>query len=143
WKVFSKKHFSQLLKCDDKITWKTIKPSGGMMYQRVRKEIQTKGVIGDPIHFDTLGDMHEFVKMLVSIVFNNGLTLRHHDIINAAEGGTFMKRRPEECYDLIENMTAYHNDWDTSVQRSESSSSITSSSDPKIVALKAEIADIN
>nr|GEV65879.1 reverse transcriptase domain-containing protein [Tanacetum cinerariifolium] len=33
------------------------------------------------------------------------------------ERGTFMKRRPEECYDLIENMTAYHNDWDTSVQR--------------------------
>nr|GEW79820.1 reverse transcriptase domain-containing protein [Tanacetum cinerariifolium] len=32
-------------------------------------------------------------------------------------GGTFMKRRPEECYDLIKNMTAHHNDWDTSVQR--------------------------
>nr|GEU68509.1 reverse transcriptase domain-containing protein [Tanacetum cinerariifolium] len=32
-------------------------------------------------------------------------------------GGTFMKRRPEECYDLIENMTAHHNDWDTSAQR--------------------------
>nr|GEX91690.1 reverse transcriptase domain-containing protein [Tanacetum cinerariifolium] len=27
--------------------------------------------------------------------------------------GTFMKRRPKECYDLIENMTAHHNDWDT------------------------------
>nr|GEZ29201.1 hypothetical protein [Tanacetum cinerariifolium] len=33
---------------------KTIKPSGGMMCQGVRKEIQTKGVIGDSIHFDTL-----------------------------------------------------------------------------------------
>nr|GEY76506.1 reverse transcriptase domain-containing protein [Tanacetum cinerariifolium] len=32
-------------------------------------------------------------------------------------GGTFMKRLPEECYDLIENMTAHHNDWDTSAQR--------------------------
>nr|GEY21047.1 reverse transcriptase domain-containing protein [Tanacetum cinerariifolium] len=31
--------------------------------------------------------------------------------------GTFMKRHPEECYDLIKNMTAHHNDWDTSVQR--------------------------
>nr|GEX88596.1 reverse transcriptase domain-containing protein [Tanacetum cinerariifolium] len=31
-------------------------------------------------------------------------------------GGTFMKRCPEECYDLIENMTAHHNDWDTFVQ---------------------------
>nr|GEY07759.1 hypothetical protein [Tanacetum cinerariifolium] len=58
-------------------------------------------------------------------------------------GGTFMKRRPEECYDLIENMTAHHNDWDTSAQRSESSSSITSSSDTKIVVLKAEMTEIN
>ncbi|GJX94213.1 hypothetical protein Tco_0348799 [Tanacetum coccineum] len=40
-------------------------------------------------------------------------------------------------------MTAHHNDWDTSAQRSESSSSITSSSDPEIVALKAEMAEIN
>nr|GFA02584.1 reverse transcriptase domain-containing protein [Tanacetum cinerariifolium] len=57
--------------------------------------------------------------------------------------GTFMKRRPEECYDLIENMTAHHNDWDTSAQQSESSSSITSSSDTKITTLKAEMTEIN
>nr|GEV61257.1 hypothetical protein [Tanacetum cinerariifolium] len=57
--------------------------------------------------------------------------------------GTFMKRRPEECYDLIENMTAHQNDWDTSAQRSDSSSSITSSSDLKIVKLKAEMVEIN
>nr|GEV08116.1 reverse transcriptase domain-containing protein [Tanacetum cinerariifolium] len=74
---------------------------------------------------------------------NHGLTLRHRDTINAAAGRTFMKRRPEECYDLIENMTAHHNDWNNSAQRSESSSSITSSFDPKIVALKDEIAKIN
>nr|GEU87893.1 reverse transcriptase domain-containing protein [Tanacetum cinerariifolium] len=49
--------------------------------------------------------------------FYNGLTLRHLDTINAAAGGTFMKRRPEECYDLIKNMTAHHNDWDTSAKR--------------------------
>nr|GFD31963.1 reverse transcriptase domain-containing protein [Tanacetum cinerariifolium] len=49
--------------------------------------------------------------------FYNGLTLRHRDTINAASGGTFMKRHPEECYDLIKNMTAHHNDWDTSAQR--------------------------
>nr|GEV72008.1 reverse transcriptase domain-containing protein [Tanacetum cinerariifolium] len=71
------------------------------------------------------------------------LTLRHRDTINAAAGGTFMKRRPEECYDLIENMTAHHNDWDTSVQLSESSSSITSSFYPQIVTLKAKMAEIN
>nr|GEY49246.1 reverse transcriptase domain-containing protein [Tanacetum cinerariifolium] len=75
--------------------------------------------------------------------FYNGLTLIHRDTINVAAGGTFMKRRPEECYDLIKNMTAHHNDWDTSVQRNESSSSTTSSSDPEIVALKAEMAEVN
>nr|GFB26492.1 reverse transcriptase domain-containing protein [Tanacetum cinerariifolium] len=53
-----------------------------------------------------------------------------------------MKRRPEECYDLIENITAHHNDWDTSARRSESSSSITSF-DHEIAALKAEMAEIN
>nr|GEW09184.1 hypothetical protein [Tanacetum cinerariifolium] len=56
---------------------------------------------------------------------------------------TFMKRHPEECYDLIENITAHHNDWDTLAQWSESSSSITSSFDLEIVALKAEMAKIN
>nr|GEW15009.1 reverse transcriptase domain-containing protein [Tanacetum cinerariifolium] len=50
---------------------------------------------------------------------------------------------PKECYDLIENMTAHHNDWDTLAQRSESSSSINSSFDTKIAALKAEMAKIN
>nr|GFB25172.1 reverse transcriptase domain-containing protein [Tanacetum cinerariifolium] len=75
--------------------------------------------------------------------FYNGLTLRHRDTINAVAGGTLMKRRPEECYDLIENMTAHHNDWNTFAQRSESSSSITSSSNQEIIALKAEMAEIN
>nr|GEW26203.1 reverse transcriptase domain-containing protein [Tanacetum cinerariifolium] len=51
--------------------------------------------------------------------FYNGLSLRHRDTINAAASGTFMKRCPEECYDLIENMIAHHNDWDTSAQRSD------------------------
>nr|GEZ77050.1 reverse transcriptase domain-containing protein [Tanacetum cinerariifolium] len=49
--------------------------------------------------------------------FYNGLTLRHGDTINATAGGSFMKRHPEKYYDLIENMTAHHNDWDTSAQR--------------------------
>ncbi|GJV22006.1 reverse transcriptase domain-containing protein [Tanacetum coccineum] len=66
--------------------------------------------------------------------FYNGLTLRHWDTINVVARGTFMKRRPKECYDLIENMTAHHNDWDTSAQRGESSRLITSSS-PEIAAL--------
>nr|GEU55319.1 reverse transcriptase domain-containing protein [Tanacetum cinerariifolium] len=86
---------------------------------------------------------HNMLPITQIYTFYNGLTLRHRDTINAAVGGTFMKRCPEECYDLIKNMTARHNDWDTSAQWSESSSSITSSSDLKIVALKAEMAEIN
>nr|GEU66218.1 reverse transcriptase domain-containing protein [Tanacetum cinerariifolium] len=86
---------------------------------------------------------HNMLPLTQIDTFYNGLTLRHRDTINAAAGGTFMKRRPEKCYDLIENMTAHHNDWDTSAQQSESSSSITSSSDTKIAALKAEMAEIN
>nr|GEV21425.1 reverse transcriptase domain-containing protein [Tanacetum cinerariifolium] len=86
---------------------------------------------------------HNMLLVTQIDTFYNGLTLRHRDTINAAAGGTFMKRRPEECYDLIENMTAYHNDWDISAQWCESSSSITSSFDTEIAALKAEMAEIN
>nr|GEW58105.1 reverse transcriptase domain-containing protein [Tanacetum cinerariifolium] len=86
---------------------------------------------------------HNMLPVTQIYTFYNGLTLRHRDTINVVAGGTFMKRSLEECYDLIENMTAHHNDWDTSVQRSESSSSITSSSDLEIIALKAEMAEIN
>nr|GEX37881.1 reverse transcriptase domain-containing protein [Tanacetum cinerariifolium] len=73
--------------------------------------------------------------------FYNRLTLRHRDKINVAAGGTFMKRRPEESYDLIKNMTAHHNDWDTSAQRGESSRSTTSSS-PEIAALAKQMAEL-
>ncbi|GJS92158.1 reverse transcriptase domain-containing protein [Tanacetum coccineum] len=67
---------------------------------------------------------HNMLPMTQIDTFYNGLTLRHHDTINAAAGTTFMKRRLEECYDLIENMTAHHNDWDTSAQRNESSTTV-------------------
>nr|GEX03364.1 reverse transcriptase domain-containing protein [Tanacetum cinerariifolium] len=60
---------------------------------------------------------HNMLPVTQIATFYNGLTLRHRDTINAAAGGTSIKRRPEECYDLIENMTAHHNDWDTSAQR--------------------------
>nr|GEU79962.1 reverse transcriptase domain-containing protein [Tanacetum cinerariifolium] len=60
---------------------------------------------------------HNMLPVTQIDTFYNELTLRHHDTINAAADGTFMKRRPKECYDLIENMTAHHNDWDTFAQR--------------------------
>ncbi|GKC42334.1 reverse transcriptase domain-containing protein, partial [Tanacetum coccineum] len=81
---------------------------------------------------------HNMLPVTQIDTFYNGLTLRHRDAINVAVGGTFMKRRPEECYDLIENMTAHHNDWDTSAQRNESSSS-TTSSNPEIASLKLQM----
>nr|GEX11263.1 DNA-directed DNA polymerase [Tanacetum cinerariifolium] len=86
---------------------------------------------------------HNMLPVTQIDTFYNRLTLRHHDTINAAAGGTLIKRRPEECYDQIENMTTHHNDWDTSAQWSESSCSITSSSDLEIVVLKAEMVEIN
>nr|GEU35526.1 reverse transcriptase domain-containing protein [Tanacetum cinerariifolium] len=54
---------------------------------------------------------HNMLPVTQIDTFYNGLTLRHRDTINAAAGRTFMKRRPKVCYDLIENMTAYQNDW--------------------------------
>nr|GEU37623.1 reverse transcriptase domain-containing protein [Tanacetum cinerariifolium] len=53
---------------------------------------------------------HNMLPITQIDTFYNGLTLRHRDIINVAAGGTFMKRHPEECYDLIKNMTAHHNE---------------------------------
>nr|GEZ32561.1 hypothetical protein [Tanacetum cinerariifolium] len=59
---------------------------------------------------------HNMLPVTQIDIFYNVLTLRHRDTNNAAAGRTFMKRRPEECYDLIQNMTAHHNDWDTFAQ---------------------------
>nr|GEV50237.1 ribonuclease H-like domain-containing protein [Tanacetum cinerariifolium] len=44
-------------------------------------------------------------------------SIKVNGVTDDALRGTFMKRRLEECYDLIENMTAHHNDWDTSAQQ--------------------------
>nr|GEX91560.1 reverse transcriptase domain-containing protein [Tanacetum cinerariifolium] len=57
---------------------------------------------------------HNMLPVTQIDTFYNWLTLRHRDTINASAGETFMKRHPKECYDLIENITAHHNDWDTS-----------------------------
>ncbi|GJX36117.1 reverse transcriptase domain-containing protein [Tanacetum coccineum] len=69
---------------------------------------------------------HNMLLVTQIDMFYNGLTLRHRDTINAAAGGTFMQKTPEECYDLIENMTAHHNHWDTSATRDETSRTISS-----------------
>nr|GEU31204.1 hypothetical protein [Tanacetum cinerariifolium] len=91
-----------------------------------------------------INNFEQMAKMFLGKYFPPSMVTKlRNEITNFRQRRTFMKRRPEECYDLIENMTAHHNDWDTSAQRSESSSSITSSSDTKIAALKAKMAEIN
>nr|GFC06182.1 hypothetical protein [Tanacetum cinerariifolium] len=96
----------------------------------------------DHLPRNSINRFEQMAKMFIGKYFPPSMVTKLRNEITIT-CGTFMKRRLEECYDLIENMTARHNDWDTSAQRSESSSSITSSFDPKIVALKAEMAKIN
>ncbi|GJV49721.1 reverse transcriptase domain-containing protein [Tanacetum coccineum] len=86
-----------------------------------------------------------FPPSMVTKLRNNITNFRQRpdeSLFEASAGGTFMKRRPKECYDLIENMTAHHNDWDTFVQPNESSSSITSSN-PEIAPLKLQMEEMN
>nr|GEV72452.1 reverse transcriptase domain-containing protein [Tanacetum cinerariifolium] len=47
---------------------------------------------------------HNMLPVTQIDTFYNGLTLRHRDTINAVADGTFLKRRPEECFDLIGNI---------------------------------------
>nr|GEW83676.1 reverse transcriptase domain-containing protein [Tanacetum cinerariifolium] len=101
------------------------------MIQQVKNSCQFHGLSGD----DANKHLDKFLHVTQSINVNG--------VTDDALRGTFMKRRPEECYNLIENMTAHHNDWDTPAQRSESSSSITSSFDTEIAALKSKMAEIN
>nr|GEV41825.1 reverse transcriptase domain-containing protein [Tanacetum cinerariifolium] len=63
-------------------------------------------------------EIMKFEKKTTRIVIR-GLGAFHRDTVNDVAGGTFMQKTPEECYELIENMTAHHNHWDTSVIRDE------------------------
>ncbi|GKC66152.1 reverse transcriptase domain-containing protein [Tanacetum coccineum] len=69
---------------------------------------------------------HNMLLVTQIDTFYNGLTLSHRDTINAAAGGTFMQKTPEEYYELIENMIAHHNHWDTSGTRDKTSRNISS-----------------
>nr|GEZ99037.1 reverse transcriptase domain-containing protein [Tanacetum cinerariifolium] len=71
---------------------------------------------------------HNMLLVTQIDMFYNGLKLSHRDTINAATGGTFMQKTLEECYELIENITAHHNHCDTSAIRDETSRNISSTS---------------
>nr|GEV15666.1 reverse transcriptase domain-containing protein [Tanacetum cinerariifolium] len=84
---------------------------------------------------------HNMLLVTQIDTFYNGLTLSHQDTINVAPGGTFMQKSPEECYELIENMTAHHNHWDTFAIRDETSRNISSTStteSPEVVPQVSE-----
>nr|GEW51736.1 reverse transcriptase domain-containing protein [Tanacetum cinerariifolium] len=84
-------------------------------FLHVTQSIKVNGVIDDALRlYPFPHSLTHHAAAWFDHTFYNGLSLRHRDTINAAAGGTFMKRHPKECYDLIENMTAHHNDWDTS-----------------------------
>nr|GEY46664.1 reverse transcriptase domain-containing protein [Tanacetum cinerariifolium] len=94
----------------------------GLKNDMIQQSIKVNGVTDDALRL---------------YLFAHSLT--HH----ATAWRNLHEKASKECYDLIENMTTHHNDWDTSAQRSESSSSITSSFDTEIAALKAKMAEIN
>ncbi|GJR71953.1 reverse transcriptase domain-containing protein [Tanacetum coccineum] len=79
--------------------------------------------------------LSKYFPPLMVTKLRNEIT-KHRDTINAAARGTFMQKTPEECYELIENMTAHHNHWDTSATRDETSkniSSTTTTESPEVV----------
>nr|GEX54245.1 reverse transcriptase domain-containing protein [Tanacetum cinerariifolium] len=86
---------------------------------------------------------HNMLLVTQIDTFYNGLTLRHRDTINAAAGGTFMKRRPKECYDLIKNMTAHHNHWDTLATREKTSRTISSTTSTESLEVVRQLEMMN
>nr|GEY81240.1 reverse transcriptase domain-containing protein [Tanacetum cinerariifolium] len=97
------------------------------MIQQVQNSYQFHGLLGDDANKSLDKFLHGGPIALIAIQATNfGLkndmiqqvqnSYQFHGLSgdDANKSGTFMERRPEECYDLIENMTAHHNDWDTS-----------------------------
>ncbi|GJR72136.1 reverse transcriptase domain-containing protein [Tanacetum coccineum] len=119
------------------------------MIQQVQNTYQFHGLPGDDAnrHIDKFLEITQHMKQIgVSddalrlSLFPYSLTHHaiacHRDTINAAARGTFMQKTPEECYELIENMTAHHNHWDTPATLDETSrtiSSITTTESPEVV----------
>nr|GEX91533.1 DNA-directed DNA polymerase [Tanacetum cinerariifolium] len=109
------------------------------MIQQVQNTCQFHRLPGD----DANQDIDKFLEITQHIK-QNGVSddalrlslfpysLTHHaiawDTFNAASGGTFMQKTPKECYELIKNMTAHYNHWDTSAIRDETSRNISSTS---------------
>ncbi|GKD31018.1 reverse transcriptase domain-containing protein [Tanacetum coccineum] len=50
------------------------------------------------------------------LTFYHGITMIDRDKIMVAADGNIMRKTPPEAYDLIENMTQHHYQWDSKVQ---------------------------
>nr|GEY10690.1 reverse transcriptase domain-containing protein [Tanacetum cinerariifolium] len=72
----------------------------------------------DRLPWNSINTFEQMAKMFLGKYFPPSMVTKlRNEITNFRQRGTFIKRRLEECYDLIEIMTAHHNDWDTSAQR--------------------------
>jgi hypothetical protein len=58
---------------------------------------------------------HKILLLDQILTFYHGITSIDRDKIMLAAGGNLMRKTPQEAYDLIENMTNHHYQWDTEV----------------------------
>nr|GEV11827.1 hypothetical protein [Tanacetum cinerariifolium] len=60
---------------------------------------------------------HDHIILLLNqiMTFYHGITMIDQDRIMVAAGGNIMRKTPQEAYDLIENMTQHHFQWDAEV----------------------------
>nr|GEZ08124.1 reverse transcriptase domain-containing protein [Tanacetum cinerariifolium] len=87
------------------------------MIDRLARSLLIQGLPNDIYSLPTATKLLKTYEMLlqgICLVLNMVNRIRE---LQFCMSKTFMKRRPEECYDLIKNMIAHHNDWDTYVQR--------------------------
>nr|GEV38512.1 reverse transcriptase domain-containing protein [Tanacetum cinerariifolium] len=72
----------------------------------------------DSLPRNSITTFEQMAKIFLGKYFSPSMVTKlRNEITNFHQRETLMKTRPEECYDLIKNMTAHHNDWDISVQR--------------------------
>ncbi|GJX33137.1 reverse transcriptase domain-containing protein [Tanacetum coccineum] len=58
---------------------------------------------------------HRILLLNQILTFYNGITIIDQEKLMVAAGGNFMRKTPQEAYDLIENMTQHHFQWDAEV----------------------------
>nr|GEY69555.1 hypothetical protein [Tanacetum cinerariifolium] len=70
---------------------------------------------------NSINTFEQMAKMFLRKYFSPSMVTKlGNEITNfrqRPDGSLFEAWRPEECYDLIENITAHHNDWDTLAKR--------------------------